>query len=252
MNQLNRITLSVRAKRAAPWLLIASVLCLQTTPLAQLDRRSLMADAVLASPHAALLLDERRLAEAMLDPQARVLFRQLRPDPNWNPVNPAWKANFAEFKRELQQLTPVDESRLRAQMKTALLRDLSEADLAEIDLAMADPAFGESVQAAAGAGLDPSFAFRVTAMGAQPDLYGPEEIDEVRGIVTRLQQKEKELMASERTRAAVARLDTPAFRRYQQTMIAVVEAQSGGGPDDTRRRAALDELLVRWRGRIGN
>ena len=110
-------------------------------------------------------------------------------------------------------------------MKTALLRDLSEAELAEIDLAMAEPALGESIKAAADAGLDPSFAFRIAAMGTQPELYGTDEVDEVRRIVTRLQQKEKELMAAERTRTAVARLDTPAFRKYQQTMIGVVEAQ---------------------------
>lgn len=242
---------SSRIKRTTRWLLLCGLLCLGTMLEAQLDRRGLMADAVLASPHAGLLLDERRLAEAVLDPRARVLFRQLRPDPQWNPANPAWKANFAEFKRELQQMTPVDEARLKAQMKTALLRDLSEAELAEIDQAMADPALGESIKAAADAGLDPSFAFRVTAMGAQPDLYGPEEVEEVRRIVTRLQQKEKDLMASERTRAAVARLDTPAFRKYQQTMIGVVEAQLSGGAADAARRAVVEDLLVRWRARIG-
>lgn len=226
-------------------------LCMQTASQAQLDRRGLMADAILASPHAGLLLDERRIADAVLDPQARGLFRQLRPDPQWNPGNPAWTAQFADFKRELQQMTPVDEARLKAQMKTALLRDLSEGELAEIDLAMADPAFGESINAAASAGLDPSFAFRVTAMGAQPDLYSAEEIEEVRRTITRLQQKEKELMASERTRAAVARLDTPAFRKYQQSTIGVVEAQLAGGADPARR-TAVEELLVRWRARIAN
>ncbi|MBK8337948.1 MAG: hypothetical protein IPL03_15905 [Sterolibacteriaceae bacterium] len=233
-------------------LLLGAMLCVQGTAQAQLDRRGLMADAVLASPHAGLLLDERRLTEAVLDPRARVLFRQLRPDPQWGPAHPAWKANFTEFKRELQQMTPVDESRLKAQMKTALLRDLSEAELAEIDQAMADPALGESIKVAADAGLDPSFAFRIAAMGNQPDLYGPEEVDEVRRVITRLQQKETELMASERTRSAVARLDTPAFRKYQQTMIGVVEAQVSGGAADTARRAAVDDMLVRWRARIGN
>ncbi len=241
-----------RMKRAVLCLLLGAVLSLQGTAQAQLDRRGLMADAILASPHAGLLLDEKRLAEAVLDPQARVLFRQLRPDPQWSPANPAWKTHFAAFKRELQQMTPVDEPRLKAEMKSALLRELSEAELAEIDLAMADPALGESIKAAADAGLDPSFTFRIAAMGTQPELYGPEEVGEVRRIITRLQQKEKELMASERTRTAVARLDTPAFRKYQQTMIGVVEAQISGGSADTARRAAVDDMLVRWRIRIGN
>jgi len=241
-----------RLNRALHCLLLGAVLCVQGTANAQLDRRGLMADAVLASPHASLLLDERRLAEAVLDPQARVLFRQLRPDPQWSPASPAWKTHFAEFKRELQQMTPVDSARLKADMRAALLRDLSEAELAEIDLAMADPALGESIKAAGDAGLDPSFAFRITAMGTRPELYGPEEVDEVRRIITRLQQKEKELIASERTRTAVARLDTPAFRKYQQTMIGVVEGQMSGGAADPARRAAIDEMLVRWRGRIGN
>lgn len=74
----------------------------------------------------------------------------------------------------------------------------------------------------------------------------------MRRVVTRLQQKEQELMASERTRSAVARLDTPAFRKYQQTMIGVVEAQVSGGAADAARRTAVDDLLVRWRARIGN
>ena len=239
-------------ERAVRCLLFAALLCVQATAQAQLDRRGLMADAVLASPHASLLLDEKRLTDAVLDPQARALFRQLRPDPQWSPANSAWNNHFAEFKRELQQMTPVDESRLKADMKSALLRELSEAELAEIDLAMADPALGESIKAAADAGLDPSFAFRIAAMGTQPELYAPEEVDEVRRIVTRLQQKEKELMASERTRTAVARLETPAFRKYQQTMIGVVEAQVSGGAADPARRAAVDDMLVRWRARIGN
>lgn len=252
MDRVQDIRLARRFKHSLRCLLLGVVLVTQGTVQAQLDRRGLMADAVLASPHASLLLDERRLTEAVLDPQARVLFRQLRPDPQWSPANPAWKTHFAEFKRELQQMTPVDSAKLKADMKSALLRDLSEAELAEIDLAMADPALGESIKAAADAGLDPSFAFRITAMGTQPELYGPEEVDEVRRIITRLQQKEKELIASERTRTAVARLDTPAFRKYQQTMIGVVDAQLSGGAADPARRAAVDDMLMRWRGRIGN
>lgn len=252
MDSLQYIRSTRRVNHALRYLLLGAVLCMQGTVCAQLDRRGLMADAVLASPHASLLLDERRLAEAVLDPQARVLFRQLRPDAQWGPASPAWKSHFAEFKRELQQMTPVDDAKLKAQMKTALLRDLSEEDLAEIDLAMAEPALGESIKAAADAGLDPSFAFRIAAMGTQPELYSADEVDEVRRIVTRLQQKEKELMAAERTRTAVARLDTPAFRKYQQTMIGVVEAQVSGGAADPARRAAVDDMLVRWRARIGN
>lgn len=252
MDSLRRGRLAQRMNRALRYLLLGIALCAHGAALAQLDRRSLMADAVLASPHAGLLLDERRLAEAVLDPQARLLFRQLRADPQWSPADPAWKTHFAEFKREFQQMTPVDQSRLKAAMKSALLRELSEAELAEIDLAMADPALGESIKAAAEAGLDPSFAFRIAAMGTQPELYGPEEVDEVRRIVMRLQQKEKELMAAERTRAAVARLDTPAFRKYQQSMIGVVEAQVAGGATDPARRGAVDEMLARWRTRIGN
>lgn len=227
------------------------MLCLQGTANAQLDRRGLMADAILGSPHAGLLLDEKRLAEAVLDPRARVLFRQLRVDAQWGPSDPAWKTHFADFKRELQQMTPVDDARLKAQMKAALLRDLTEPELAEIDRAMADPALGESIKAAASAGLDPTFAFRIAAMGTQPELYGPEEVDEVRRIVTRLQQKEKELMASERTRTAIARLDTPAFRKYQQSMFGVVEQQVSGDAADSARRTAADDMLARWRARIG-
>ncbi len=252
MGRVQDIRIACCVSCGVRWLLLGAMLCMQDAAQAQFDRRGLMADAVLASPHAGLLLDERRLTEAVLDPRARVLFRQLRPDPQWGPAHPAWRANFTEFKRELQQMTPVDESRLKGQMKTALLRDLSESELAEIDQAMADPALGESIKVAADAGLDPSFAFRIAAMGNQPDLYGPEEVEEVRRVITRLQQKETELMASERTRSAVARLDTPAFRKYQQTMIGVVEAQVSGGAADAARRAAVDDMLLRWRTRIAN
>ena len=87
---------------------------------------------------------------------------------------------------------------------------------------------------------------------ARSVLAGDDRTHFVRRVITRLQQKETELMASERTRSAVARLDTPAFRKYQQTMIGVVEAQVSGGAADTARRAAVDDMLVRWRARIGN
>ena len=232
-------------------LAVAALLGLTFAANGQLDRRPLMADAILGSRHAALLLDEKRLTEAVLDARARIVFRQLRPDPQWNPSSPAWKSGFGQFKQELQQLVPADDTQLRATMRAALLRDFDETELAEIDAAMADPAFGESINAAAQAGLDPSFAFRVTSMGRQPELYSADEVDEVKRVITRLQQKEKELMSSERTRTAVARLDSPAFRKYQQSMIAVIEERTTGSTAAAGNREAVEALLSRWRAKVG-
>lgn len=233
-------------------LAFGTLLAVSVTSAAQLDRRVLMADAILASQHAALLLDEKRLTEAVLDARGRVLFRQLRADPQWTPAHAAWKANFVEFKRELQQLVPADDVQLKSQMKAVLLRDFDETELAEIDAAMADPGFGESIKVVSDAGLEPGFAFRIAAMGRQPDLYAESEIEDVRRTVTRLQQKEKELMASERTRNAVARLDSPAFRKYQQSMMAVIEQRATGEGAPAGDRAAVEELLARWRAKLGS
>jgi len=247
---MQRITISPRTGVVA--LAIVAMLGLSQPLAAQLDRRPLMADAILGSQHAGLLLDEKRITDAVVDARARILFRQLRPDPQWNPAHPAWKANFAQFKREVQQLIPADDAQLKTTMRVALLRDFDEIELAEIDAAMADPGFGESIKAVADAGLDPSFAFRITSMGRQPELYAADEIEEVRRTVNRLQQKEKDLMASERTRNAVARLDSPAFRKYQQSMIAVIEERATGNTAAAGNRAAIEELLARWRAKVGS
>lgn len=247
---MEKISTSPRAGAAA--LAFAVLLGLSSPLAAQLDRRPLMADAILGSQHAGLLLDEKRITEAVIDARARVLFRQLRPDPQWNPGHSAWKANFAQFKREVQQLIPADEAQLKASMRAALLRDFDEIELAEIDAAMADPGFGESIKAVADAGLEPGFAFRITSMGRQPELYAAEEVDEVRRTVDRLQKKEKDLMASERTRNAVARLDSPAFRKYQQSMIAVIEDRATGNTAAAGNRAAIEELLARWWPKVGS
>jgi hypothetical protein len=107
------------------------------------------------------------------------------------------------------------------------------------------------LQTASRLGFDLDIAVRTTQLADEPELYAPEEVEQVRNELEKLRGKglETQLLVT-KMQAISRRYQSPAFARYQRVMIETMQPMADATLADATFQARFAAWSAGWRERL--